>query len=248
MKTDYCVYLITCSASGKRYVGLTRAGVAIRFRNHKYKALKREGGALYHAIRKYGPEAFSVKTMAEGLDRRQACAVEIQLINKFNTRAPNGYNLTAGGEGAVGLAVSAETRAKMSATHKARQADPGLRRRTSEALTGVPKTPEHNAKVSAANTGKTLSAEARRRLSEVNLGKKASDATRAKMSAALKGRKQPEHLRNRLGDWSRGRPKTEEHRRKLSEALKGRPLSPEHLAKRTASQKGKPRRKRARYV
>lgn len=241
MEKTFCVYLITCTASGKRYVGLTSRTAPKRFKTHVYNGLNGREGALYAAIRKYGPEAFVVKTVAEGLLRRDACEQEILHIRRFNTKSPNGYNLTDGGDGATGQAMSAETRARMSATHKARQADPELRRRTSEALKGVPKTPEHNAKVAAANTGKTHSEETRAKLAAAATGVKQSAETIAKRAEKLRGKIKPEHCRNRLGDWSRGRPKTDEQKRKISEALKGRKLSPEHIEAAAAGRRGKPK-------
>lgn len=222
MKTDYCVYLITCSTSGKRYVGITGRTVSKRFKAHIYNGLNSREGALCAAIRKYGPESFSVKTLAEGLSRDEACAQEALHIQRLNTKSPNGYNLTDGGDGVTGYAPSPETRAKMSVAHTARQADPELRRRTSEALKGVPKTPEHNAKVAAANTGKTHSEETRAKLRAISTGVKQSAETIAKRVEKLRGRKMPESHSDRMSARWKGVPKTEEQKRKISETLKRR--------------------------
>lgn len=236
--TTFSVYIATCAASGKRYIGLTGRTVEKRWKAHVYNALKDRQGALYAAIRLHGEGAFTVETFRSGLTREQACIVEMAMIEARGTQSPGGYNLTIGGDGANGAKLSDETKARMSAAHKARQADPELRRRTSEALKGRPKTAEHNARVGAANAGKTPSAETREKLRQANLGKKQSPETIAKRVEKLRGREPPEHRRNWLGDHTRGKPKTEEQRRKLSEALKGRKLDPEHVAKRAAAQTG----------
>lgn len=221
--SEYCIYRIDCAASGKAYIGLTKAGVRKRFSAHKYLASTGKQGALYAAMRLYGPAQFAVVVLEEGLTRDEACAREIVLIAEHCTLSPNGYNICIGGGGANGYEPDEETRAKMSETHKQRQSDPALRERTSKALKGRSKSPEHVAKVAAALTGRKHSEETKAKLRAANLGKKQSPETVAKRAEKLKGRVVPEHLRNRLGDWSRGRPKSEEHRRKLSEALKGKP-------------------------
>ena len=222
MPGDYCVYEIRCAASGKLYVGLTRAGVRKRFNAHRYNALTGRPGVLYAAIRKYGIETFSVSTIAAGLDLAAACALEMEEIVLRGSLTPDGYNVTIGGEGTQGYKASADTKARMSAAHKARQADPELRARTSAALKGKPKSLEHNAKVSAALMGKTLSAETRAKITASLTGKTRSPEALAKFSAAMTGRKlAPEHARM-IGDRSRGVPKSPEHRAKLSAALKGR--------------------------
>jgi len=233
---NHCVYRIDCAATGKAYIGLTKAGVAKRFATHKYNALTGRGGALYAAIRKYGVEAFSVCVLEDGLALEQACEREIALIAELNTRSPHGYNLAIGGEsGLVGYVASPETKARMSDTHKRRQADPALRAKTSAALTGRKKTPEHLANIAAALTGKTLSEETKAKLRAANLSKKQSAETIAKRAEKMRGRKMSKAVCDALGDRWRGKPKSDEQRRKLSEALKGRKLSPETLAKRAAT-------------
>lgn len=67
------------------------------------------------------------------------------------------------------------------------------------ALAGIPKSPEHRAKLRA-----------------VNLGKKASDETRAKMSAAAKGRSKSAETRARMSRGRMGLRPSEETRAKMS--------------------------------
>lgn len=197
--TPYCIYRIDCSISGKSYVGLTKQGVQKRFKAHWYIA--RTGGktALYAAMRKYGIEAFSVSVLRDGLTLREAQCAEIALIVELATRAPQGYNLSEGGDkGQAGRTMSAETRAKMSETHRQRQQDPELRRRTSEALRGRAKSPEHLRKIAEALTGNTISEATRAKLRAANLGKVQSAETRAKRAAKLRGIKRSEETRRRM--------------------------------------------------
>lgn len=242
--SNYAIYKIHCVETGKNYVGLTRIGIHKRFGNHVHNANAGKDGALYAAIRKHGKLAFTVELLKEGLTLEEACGAEIALIAELGTLAPNGYNICTGGKGATGFKPSDETRARMSESHKKRQADPALRERISKALKGREKTPEHLAKIAAALKGQSPTEETKAKLREANLGKKQSPETIEKRRRKMQGRKLPEHLRNRLGDWSRGKPKSEEVRKKISEALKGRergPHSPEAIAKMSAAKRGKPR-------
>jgi group I intron endonuclease len=205
-KTRHAVYRIVCEASGKSYIGLTKAGVDKRFRAHKYLARRGASGALYNAIRKHGPEAFVVETVARDLTVEQAQAMEIALIAAEGTRAPGGYNLAAGGErGLLGYKLSSETRAKMSETHRKRQQDPAPRRRTSEALRGREKSPEHLAKIAEALRGNVLSETTKRKLRDANIGKKQSDETVAKRSAKLRGVTRPPETRARMAEAQKAR-------------------------------------------
>lgn len=242
--SDYAIYKIHCLETGKSYVGLTRIGIHKRFSNHIHNANAGRDGALYAAIRKYGKLAFAVELLKEGLTLEEACEAEIALIAELGTLVPNGYNVCTGGKGAVGFKPSDETRARMSEAHKKRQANPSLRQRTSMALQGKVKTPEHLAKIAAALKGRSPTEETKAKLREANLGKKQSPETIKKRRQKMLGRKLPEHLCNRLGDWSRGKPKSEETRRKISQALKGKkrgPHSPEAIAKMSDAKRGRPR-------
>lgn len=236
----YCVYRIDCSATGKAYIGLTKVGADRRFRAHLYNSRRGAGGALYAAMRKYGEDAFAVATLRRALTLEQAQIAEIETIAALGTRAPNGYNISLGGDaGLTGIALSAETRAAMSATHKARQADPDLRRRTSEALTGREVSAETRQKLRAANTGKPCAPETREKLRAANIGKTQSPETVAKRSAALVGRPKSAAARASMSAAQKGKPKGDAHRAALSAALKGRKLSPETLAKRAATNAAK---------
>lgn len=238
---DYAIYRLTCSISDKSYIGLTKIGVAKRFKAHTYNALKGGSGALYAAIRKHGAGVFLVETLRTGLTREEACATEIDLIKTYGTRCPNGYNVTIGGDGAIGLECSDATRARMSDTHKRRQADPALRARTSAALLGKPKSEDHVRKVSQALAGKSPAAETRAKISASLIGRKQNAETVEKRVEKLRGRKMPPTACKALGDRTRGVPKSEEHRRKLSEALRGRRITEEQRARRSAALRGKPK-------
>src|SRR6266536_3226910 len=113
-------YIVTNLINGKQYVGLTRFSLKKRWKEHLSDAKRRKHSVLHRAIRKHGVESFASWTMPlpphiqktnEGLNEWEQFLIKI-----LGTRAPNGYNLTDGGENppsAKGIKRSEEFRAKM---------------------------------------------------------------------------------------------------------------------------------------
>lgn len=94
------IYLITNLWNGKQYVGQTRRSVARRWSQHLFNARSGSRSALHRAIAKYGRAAFSISEVAAVVGHRQdLLTVERQVILQWGTVAPNGYNLSEGGEG-----------------------------------------------------------------------------------------------------------------------------------------------------
>ena len=106
------VYIIVNLETNKAYIGQTRGPLDVRFRQHCEPS--RSKSIISQAIQKYGKDAFYMEPLWEspGCSQGDIDAMEIELIAKYNTQSPNGYNITAGGGGA--LAPSEETRKKMS--------------------------------------------------------------------------------------------------------------------------------------
>jgi group I intron endonuclease len=96
--------MITNLKNGKAYIGLSTKTFRYRMNGHKNKAKqftnKPEKGcrALNAAIRKYGWLSFKKEVMYAGVPRHLLPAMETVMIRLYNTKAPNGYNLTWGGE------------------------------------------------------------------------------------------------------------------------------------------------------
>lgn len=103
------VYLITNILNKKRYVGQTVQSLSNRWKFHLSKA----SGciALKRAIQKYSKENFEIKALSYCNSIEEMNHREQYYINLFNTLAPNGYNLTTGGERPE---FSEESRQKMS--------------------------------------------------------------------------------------------------------------------------------------
>ena len=109
MKKEYCVYVHTNKANGKRYVGITSMIPEKRWANgHGY----RSNVLFYRAIQKYGWESFEHSVLFDGLTRKEAYVKEIELISTFNASNPQfGYNIDKGGNGSN--RISEATREKL---------------------------------------------------------------------------------------------------------------------------------------
>lgn len=95
------IYVIENDINDKQYVGKTVFSIEKRWKEHLNDAFKRtvEHRPLYSAIRKYGPEHFSIRLLEQVPDEL-ASERECYWISKLNT-FNNGYNATMGGDGAM---------------------------------------------------------------------------------------------------------------------------------------------------
>jgi group I intron endonuclease len=128
------VYLVTNSANGKRYVGITTASLEQRWYQHRWLAAKGATQALYKAIRKYGAEQFQIEPIDTANTLEELLVKERAHIERLGTFTKNGrgYNMTLGGDGVFGFEFDEETRNRMAAAALARFADPVERQRQSE--------------------------------------------------------------------------------------------------------------------
>ena len=103
-----CIYGIRNEVNHKWYIGKC-SGDAEKTRKHDH--FRGYGNKpLYSAIKKYGAEKFSFHFLLDGVLPEFLNMYEIEYIAKYNSVAPNGYNLTLGGEG---VKASDETRRKI---------------------------------------------------------------------------------------------------------------------------------------
>lgn len=124
------LYVITNKVNGKQYVGVTDTP-SRRYAQHLCYLGSRVGSMLVHrAAGKYGVTNFTFDVVACG-DNAYILSMERCFIDRLRTKAPDGYNLTDGGEGRHGAVVSEASRVRMSEAQKLRQypADWGSRQR-----------------------------------------------------------------------------------------------------------------------
>jgi len=180
------VYLVTNNVTGKQYIGFTAQSLRRRWSGHLHSARKGARTAIHSAIRKYGFAAFSITEIATCATRGEAAETEARLIVWHQTKAPNGYNLTDGGEGVRGLAP--EMLERIAAMNRGRHHTDDARQRIGRAAIGRQKSEKGRAAISAARRGKQLSPEHRQKLSAAKLGKKMpprSSDHKARISAGL---------------------------------------------------------------
>lgn len=104
------IYLVEHIASGMKYVGLTIVPMAERWHRHIEQASMnriKTHQSLHAAIRKHGPESFSIKQIDQGISKSDLEGKERYWIDKLSTLVPQGFNISAGGGsgGAHGRAV-----------------------------------------------------------------------------------------------------------------------------------------------
>lgn len=159
---EHNVYRIVHRESGKFYIGISARPVAARWREHK-----RARGKSYmaRAIRKYGPNAFSIEQIAYAEDLAEARELERHLIAKLQPE----YNLTDGGEGTWGLVrgtMPQATRDKIAAALTGRKLPPEHRAKLfgrPAHMKGKRHSEETKAKISASRTGIKIPAQAAER-------------------------------------------------------------------------------------
>ena len=146
--------------NGKSYIGVTSETATARFAEHAYNSKRRDRGrAIERAIRKYGVNAATVKTLVIGA-WEYLIGLEKAVILAFGTFGRGGYNMTAGGEGALGYKHTSASLIKMGLVHK------GKAHHTSN------HTHEAKLKMSLAHNGKKLSAEHRENIRRALIGNK----------------------------------------------------------------------------
>lgn len=97
--------------SKKCYIGITSKTDQERFKSHC--RFSKKNYAISNALKKYGKENAIIIVLAECDNWELLCLAEQEAIEKFNTFCHNGYNLTKGGDGILGLKHNKETKEKL---------------------------------------------------------------------------------------------------------------------------------------
>ena len=169
----YYVYIHTCKANGKRYVGVTtypkpeirwKEGNGYRYNKHFYSAILKYGWTNFQH------EVFEVDSEEEMYRK------EVELISFYHSNDPEyGYNNSSGGEkSSLGCTRSEEYRKKRSEIQKEKWLDPEYRKKFSEVRKGKPHKP--------------FSEEARKHRSEAQKKKAKDPEYRRKLAEAAKNR------------------------------------------------------------
>jgi len=177
------VYKITNKVNGKTYIGQTITSLNERWKNHCAKSSSCR--ALSNAIAKYGRENFTKEIVDFADSLEDLNKKEEFCINKFNSLAPNGYNLKTGGDQPR---LCAESIKKVSESKKGMKAwNEGLTKDDPRVAKYVRYGKDTHAfgKVGY-RKGKKHTEKAKRKMSEWHSGRKLSEETKKKMSEARK--------------------------------------------------------------
>lgn len=187
------IYKITNTITKKCYIGeTTEKDPNSRFKAHM-NGIRRGKGcpALRDAVQKHGEENFKFEVLIICLDE-DCYTFEREYIKKYNSIAPNGYNILEGGQcggGFKGKHHTAEAKEQISKKGKQYFADPELLRAHSERAKKQYETPESRKKASDAlkNSEKFKQAMAEKRFGGYSVNHHDhSEEIRKKISDGLK--------------------------------------------------------------
>ncbi len=171
------IYRITCTVTGKFYIG-SAINLRKRRRDHFFYLERNEhhNPKLQAAWNKYGPDAFTFEVLELVLPI-SLTAREQYWFNKLNPFGKRGFNLDRVAGSSLGRVVSQASREKSRATQLGR---PSTR-------IGWHPTPEQLERQSRARIGKKPSEETKRKQAEARRGTKRGAVTREKMRLAALG-------------------------------------------------------------
>lgn len=217
------IYQIRNIVNGKMYVG-SAVNIAAREKAHRFHLTRNTHHAvkLQRAWNKYGADAFVVEIIERVADKAQLIQREQHWINEYIPHLC-GYNSAPTAGSSLGVKFSADTRAKIGASHKGMTHTAESKARMSQSKRGSvypPRSPEHRAKISQNQRGRKLSSAHIEKIRQAKTGHTPTLETRLKMAQAQKNIT-PE-VRARMNAANRERGFTEDGLRRLSEAAKGR--------------------------
>lgn len=180
--------------NGKIYVGKTAHPISKRWKGHIYAA--KNGRALYfhNAIRKHGPENFTIRQIDCTENEQEANELEKLYIGIFQShKKEHGYNTTLGGEGVI---PNEETRRKIGAASRGRKPMLGkhhseetkLKMKNLKNSLGIKPSAESRMKMSQAQKGRKHSEKSKEKMRIAQHGHAVSEETCAKISAAHLGK------------------------------------------------------------
>lgn len=190
----YTVYLRTNKANGKQYVGQTNDFKRREF-NWYNTNWHYAGRLIDNARKKYGVENWNTDILKECDTLDETNYWEAYYIKELNTKAPNGYNLTDGGDGAPACIVSDETRKKLSEIMKGENNPFYGRHHSKETIEKL--------------KNKVVSDETR---------KKMSDACKGRPST-FKGKHHTDEVKQKLREQHIGKHLTDEAKQKISKKV-----------------------------
>lgn len=162
------IYKVQNKINNKIYIGLTTKDLSKRIAEH----ISENKSYFQKALNKYGIQSFTVEVIDSAESKEILCEKEKYWIQHYNSKAPNGYNLTDGGDGLInptrsvrnkiskkvskilqgnnrrqGIFHSKEVKQRISDTLKVSLNDPKVKAKISRSHKGIPKSEEWKQKM-----------------------------------------------------------------------------------------------------
>lgn len=224
-----CVYALALESSPEdyRYIGRTSYSTARRLSDHWSQAKRGRNTHLYKWMRNSlsNKEKIIIVVIEDNLSFNESSSREVYWIKHYRMLGYKLTNSTDGGEGALGFSLSAESRAKISASLRGKPLSEETKAKISASLRGRTHSPEHIEKNRQVHIGHAVSEETRAKIGLAGRGRVPSPETRAKRSESLK-----KAYREGRHPGTKGRVLSAETRAKISATLKSKNLQKrEHL-------------------
>ncbi len=204
------VYQIANKLNGKSYIGIT-TNFERRMKDHQCWTGKYP---VQQALKKYGKDNFDFLILEKVFDWEEGCKREKHYISTFKTKSPNGYNLTDGGDGAIGIKSWNKGKTGIYSEETLNQISRSLKEYYQD-NPGTFKDKNHSEKskeLISDSCKKTMTDERRKEISENNKGRKQSEETKRKRGLYKTGKYHH----------SFGKSQSETHRKNNSIAHKGK--------------------------
>lgn len=199
----YKIYLLTNKINGKIYIGQTTQT------GNCYKNYFGSGTAIRAAIIKYGKKNFYKITLAICYNQNDANVLEKYFIKSYNTKSPNGYNISDGGTEDIII-----MRKKLSMIMDGEQ----------NPFYGKHHSDETKIKISVALKGKKISVEQKIKISKANKGMVPWNKGKKYLHTSVQKRK--------ISEANKSRGMSLENKNKLSHRMKfNNPMSDPEIAK-----------------
>lgn len=159
------VYVVKNLVNGKYYIG-----ESLNIRNRIYQHKKGVAQLLHKAIKKYGIENFDIYVeYLKDFGKNDLIELEECLIMKYDSLAPNGYNICLKGSNCSGIKQSDESKLKRSKSLTGIKRSREEIKRSSESRKGTKRTPKQIENISNSHKGIVYgpcSEERKRKISE----------------------------------------------------------------------------------
>lgn len=172
---------------------------------HESRAKNGSSSYFHHALRKYGFDAFKWKVIGRSDDPEELRSMEIAEIWMLETKAPDGYNLTDGGDGWKGGHHSPESNARNRESHLGK-CPPKLLvilHLIHEKNRGKKRPRDVVDKIAQLNRGKKRTAEQRTRIGNSRKYEKQSLELIEKRISPLRGKKRPPEVGRKISEAKR---------------------------------------------